>query len=197
MEKITTAGTTKEQFQEISWQRDLAERREKKRHRWYRDSLPDILFLNFFYWVIVSAVIAIAGMVITGCAENRDYLPWDRQSRTSHTFSTGEEVAAGGWFHPEDGETNPHDGEPPPPVTASSSLNGEVVVGSVRPAYPPGVMEDWCLDTRNDIEYWRQYLDPSFDWSSVSYVNPSRRASVIANLRGLVEHWESTCHGSR
>lgn len=161
----------------------MKKEKERARKNWYRYTFPDIFFSTLFYFIFASMAVFLATLFMAGC--DRPYLPWNR--------GTDGSTAGGEDFGPERGgsETGTHE-LPPPPAAPSASDGGGVV--SVSP-YPAGVMEDWCLDLEHDVAKWRRYLEPSYDWSheTICYNNPSRRASVILNLRRLVEQWDTVC----
>lgn len=166
----------------------LKKEKERKRSRWLNYQFPDILLGNVFFFTIAGLVVFVVSMILSGC--DRSYLPWNR-GRVEQP-STGEED-----FGPEWGGTagssgtNPHER---PTAAPAPSTEGAAVESVVRP-YPAGVMEDWCVDLEDDIAKWRRYLNPSYDWSHEDsrFSEPSRRASVISNLRGLVEQWDRVC----
>lgn len=167
-------------------------KREKKetRRRWFSYRFPDLLMSNLLYFLFAGLIVFFVGIIISAC--DRPYLPWNRgiEHRQQRQPVAGSEDFGPEWGGTAGG-TSPHDR--PPAASVASALE-EAGVGSVRP-YPAGVIEDWCMDLEDDVTKWRRYLNPTYDWSheDARYSDLRRRASIINNLRSLVEHWDRNC----
>lgn len=65
--------------------------------------------------------------------------------------------------------------------------------GEIEGAAPSvGASDDFCEEMRADIENWRQYLNPDYDWSQTR-LTQAQIERRVRYLRDLIEQWDRRC----